>query len=162
MGNVPKTWSLEDYPDVATHSFYNEILEQRRAKDPSKEPDMSDIMAGLQKKARDNARTPMQWDDSVNAGFSDGDGSVTPWMKVNEDYKEYNAKKEVNEPSSVFRFWQKALRFRKDNLACVSPMLETDHATHSSLLAKGRLTCSAFMARLLLDLRRLPSDRARE
>jgi len=80
---------------------------------------MSDILSDLQKKARDNARTPMQWDDSRNAGFSDGDKEVKPWMKVNDDYKIYNAERELADPNSVMRFWQKALKFRKSNLACV-------------------------------------------
>lgn len=60
-------------------------------------------------KSRDNARTPMQWDDSENAGFTTG----TPWIKVNPNYKEINAKAELENPDSVFHYYQKLIALRK-------------------------------------------------
>lgn len=60
-------------------------------------------------KSRDNARTPMQWDDSENAGFTTG----TPWIKVNPNYKEINAKAEIADPNSVFHYYQKLIALRK-------------------------------------------------
>ena len=60
-------------------------------------------------KSRDNARTPMQWDDSENAGFTTG----TPWIKVNPNYKEINAKAEIDDPNSVFHYYQKLIALRK-------------------------------------------------
>ena len=60
---------------------------------------------------RDNARTPVQWDDSENAGFTTG----TPWFYVNPNYKEINAKKEMEDPNSILNFYKKLLRFRKEN-----------------------------------------------
>ena len=63
----------------------------------------------LQRYARDNARTPMQWSDTANAGFTSG----TPWMKINENYREIHADAQLKDPDSVFRFYQKALALRK-------------------------------------------------
>jgi alpha-glucosidase len=121
MANVPKSWGIEDYPDVASITFYEEIKANRKKENPGLEPDMSDIVAGLQHKARDNARTPMQWSAAKNAGFSaNPEKAKDPWMKVNEDYKLYNAEVEAQNKDSPLNFWKKAIQFRKDHLACVS------------------------------------------
>lgn len=62
-------------------------------------------------KSRDNARTPVQWDDSENAGFTTG----TPWIAVNPNYKEINAKAETADPDSVFHYYKKLIALRKQN-----------------------------------------------
>ena len=61
--------------------------------------------------ARDNARTPMQWDDSENAGFSTG----KPWFTVNPNYKEINAKAALDDPESTFYYYQKLVKLRHEN-----------------------------------------------
>ncbi|MCR5293932.1 MAG: alpha-glucosidase [Lachnospiraceae bacterium] len=61
--------------------------------------------------SRDNARTPMQWDDSPNAGFSTG----TPWIKVNPNYKAINAKAALADPDSVFYYYKKLIELRRRN-----------------------------------------------
>lgn len=61
-------------------------------------------------KSRDNARTPVQWDDSPQAGFTSG----TPWMAVNPNYKEINAKAETADPDSVFHYYRKLIALRKE------------------------------------------------
>ena len=53
----------------------------------------------------------MQWDDSVNAGFTTG----TPWIKVNSNYPKVNAKQEVSDPDSVFSYYKKLIRLRHEN-----------------------------------------------
>lgn len=128
MGNVPREWGIEEYLDVATHAWYNEELELRRARQGVQDPDMSDAMRGLQRKARDNARTPMHWDDTANAGFSPE--GVKPWMRVNDDYHRYNVKTEQQDPNSILNFWKKLIKFRRDNLACTygaHVLLEPEH-----------------------------------
>lgn len=60
-------------------------------------------------KSRDNARTPMQWDDSPNAGFTCG----TPWIRVNPNYTEVNAAAAMADPDSTFYYFQKLIRLRK-------------------------------------------------
>ena len=62
-------------------------------------------------KSRDNARTPVQWDDSENAGFTVG----KPWIAVNPNYKEINAKAETADPDSVFHYYKKLIALRKQN-----------------------------------------------
>ena len=61
--------------------------------------------------SRDNARTPVQWDDTENAGFTEG----TPWINVNPNYKEINAKAETADPNSVFHYYKKLIALRTEN-----------------------------------------------
>lgn len=60
---------------------------------------------------RDNARTPVQWTDGENAGFTTG----KPWFYINPNYKEVNAEKELSDPNSLLNFYKKLIRFRKEN-----------------------------------------------
>lgn len=75
-------------------------------------------------RSRDNARTPVQWDDSEQAGFTTG----TPWIAVNPNYKEINAKAETKDPDSVFHYYKKLIALRKENPIMVygkyEPLLE--------------------------------------
>lgn len=75
-------------------------------------------------KSRDNARTPMQWDDTENAGFTTG----TPWISVNPNYKEINAKAETSDPDSVFHYYKKLIALRRENPVMIygsyEPLLE--------------------------------------
>ena len=59
--------------------------------------------------SRDNARTPVQWDDGANAGFTTG----KPWLKVNPNYKQINVQAQVNDEDSVLAFYKKLTRLRK-------------------------------------------------
>lgn len=68
-------------------------------------------MGEYQKKSRDNARTPMQWDTSPHAGFTSA--KSTPWMSVNPNYKDVNAESQVNDPDSPFYYWKSMLAMRK-------------------------------------------------
>jgi oligo-1,6-glucosidase len=67
----------------------------------------------MQMKSRDNARTPVQWDDSPHAGFTSP--SSKPWMRVNDDYPTVNASAQLSQPDSVHAFWKRALAARKKN-----------------------------------------------
>ena len=70
--------------------------------------DKEDVMNSIYAKGRDNARTPMQWDETENAGFTTG----TPWIKVNDNYKTINAKSQVDDPDSIFNCYRKLVSFR--------------------------------------------------
>lgn len=72
----------------------------------------------IQRTSRDNARTPMQWDSSMNAGFTDG----TPWLKINHNCDQVNVEAELQDPNGVLAFWRKMIQLRKtnDTLACGS------------------------------------------
>ncbi len=69
------------------------------------------MMSYFRCKGRDNARTPMQWDDSVNAGFTSG----TPWLAVNPNYPEINAEAETADEDSVFHYYRKLINLRKNH-----------------------------------------------
>ena len=68
-----------------------------------------DLLAGIRAKGRDNARTPMQWDDTKEAGFTSG----KPWIGVNPNYKTINAKAELEDSNSVFYYYQKLIELRR-------------------------------------------------
>jgi len=78
---------------------------------------MSDIMAAIQTHGRDNARTLMQWDDSANGGFTTR--KEGGWIKVCEDYKDWNVKKQDGVPGTVLEFWKRMLKLRKEHQALV-------------------------------------------
>ncbi|MED4205591.1 alpha,alpha-phosphotrehalase [Neobacillus mesonae] len=101
MINV-KFASLNDYRDIETINMYHERKELGYSHE--------EIMASIYVKGRDNARTPMQWDSTKNAGFSAG----TPWIKVNPRYKEINAKAALEDSQSIFYFYQKLIQLRKE------------------------------------------------
>ena len=73
----------------------------------------------MQKKSRDNARTPVQWTSEAHAGFTSADGK--PWMRVNDDFKHINAAAQLDNPNpspgtfSVHAFWKRGLECRKEN-----------------------------------------------
>ena len=70
-----------------------------------------DLMDGIRAKGRDNARTPMQWDDTKEAGFTTG----KPWIGVNPNYKVINAKAELEDKNSVFYYYQKLIQLRRNS-----------------------------------------------
>lgn len=98
--------SIEDYDDIAMKNRYYEEIAGR---------DPREVLESLQPLSRDNSRTPIQWDDSENAGFTTG----TPWIKVNPNYKEIHVKKDLSDPSSVYAYYQKLISLRKENLVMI-------------------------------------------
>ncbi len=115
--NMPKDWGMEEYKDPASILYVEGIREKRKKETGNANPDVSDLVPRLQAKARDNARTPMQWNSEKNAGFSTG----TPWMKIHPDYVEgWNVEAQRNDPKSINRYWTKLFEMRKANLVFVS------------------------------------------
>ncbi|WP_317366818.1 alpha-glucosidase [uncultured Tyzzerella sp.] len=95
--------SIDKYRDVETLNKYNELKEKGLSEDS--------IMEIIKLVSRDNARIPMQWDDTKNAGFSD----VAPWIDVNDNYNKINVKKDINSEDSVFNYYKNIIKFRKEN-----------------------------------------------
>ena len=85
-------------------------------------------------KSRDNARTPVQWDDSPQAGFTSG----TPWIAVNPNYKEINAKAETADPDSVFHYYKKLIALRKEKPIMVYGKYELLYADSEELFVYTR------------------------
>ncbi|KAK4238933.1 glycoside hydrolase superfamily [Achaetomium macrosporum] len=106
MRNMPASWGIEEYKDVESLGFYNEAVESGDAQR------VAATMHGLRILARDHARLPFQWDDSPNAGFTDGE-NATPWMRVHDGYRELNAARQLGDADSVLGFYRKALALRK-------------------------------------------------
>lgn len=104
MTNYPFT-SIDEFKDVENINAYKELVLE------SKTREKDDLIKAFRFKSRDNARTPMQWDSSENAGFTTG----KPWLKVNPNYKTINAELEIKDPNSVFNFYKKLIKFRKSN-----------------------------------------------
>lgn len=94
--------SIEDYRDIETLNMYREFVEERGIA-PAK------VMESIYAKSRDNARTPMQWDDSPHAGFTTG----TPWIQVNPNYPTINVAQARGDPDSIFATYQQLIRLRK-------------------------------------------------
>lgn len=103
MTNVPFE-TLADFRDIESINAYHELVGGGVL-------DAQEMMRYLRYKSRDNARTPVQWDDSENAGFSTG----TPWIMVNPNYKEINAKEQLSREDSVFHYYQKLIELRHQN-----------------------------------------------
>ena len=101
LGMTNALYAIEDYRDIETRNMYRERLH--------KGYDEADIIASIHAKGRDNARTPMQWDASENAGFTQG----IPWLRVNPNYKEINAASQLHDENSVFACYKKLIRLRK-------------------------------------------------
>ena len=102
LGMTNVRYDIEDYKDCEIINMYHERLEKGYSKD--------EIMKSIYAKGRDNARTPMQWDDTENAGFTTG----TPWIKVNDNYDKINARSQVDDPDSIFSCYRKLVQLRKD------------------------------------------------
>lgn len=102
LGMTNSKFTLEQYRDIETINMIKDRRERGYSDDS--------ILASLYAKSRDNARTPMQWDDSLNAGFTAG----TPWLDVNPNYKEINAKSQMEDPDSIFSYYKKLIALRKE------------------------------------------------
>lgn len=118
MTNMPFA-DISEVRDIDSINAYHELSEAGLI---SKE----DMMRFIRLKGRDNARTPMQWDDSENAGFTTG----TPWIGVNPNYRTINAKAALADEDSVFHYYQKLIALRKEQPILVYghyTLLEPDH-----------------------------------
>ena len=98
----PEFESINEYRDVESINYYN-ILKEAGMDDDK-------IIRILRSKSRDNSRTPIQWDNSINAGFTTG----TPWINTSKRYKEINAENNLNDKDSVFYHYKKLIELRKE------------------------------------------------
>lgn len=93
---------ISHYEDIETLNLYRERV--------GKGYRPEDVMRSIYAKSRDNARTPMQWNAEKNAGFTKG----TPWIEVNPNYTEINAEEERRDPESVYSYYRRLTRLRKE------------------------------------------------
>ena len=104
LGYENVAWpSIDDYNDLSSKSQYEIALSEGCTED--------EAMDAVHRYSRDNARTPMQWNEASNAGFTTG----TPWLPVHDDYDEQNAEEDATEPASVLEWYYRLVDFRQAN-----------------------------------------------
>lgn len=119
---------IDELKDLEAHNIYNFLRSKGISED--------DALNMVNRKTRDNARTPMQWDESEQGGFS----SETPWMEVNPNYKEINVKKDLKDPDSIYHFYQKILKLRNNNQVLLDGKYELVSSDDSAVFAYTRST----------------------
>ena len=95
--------SIDEYDDISTKDQYKAALAAGLSKEQA--------LAACGRMSRDNARTPMQWSDEANAGFT----TAKPWLKVNENYKAINVAAQEKDPSSVLNYYRRLVALRKSD-----------------------------------------------
>ena len=129
MTNVPFP-SLSSYRDIETFNTYHQLVEVEKSVSEK------DMLRYMHKSSRDNARTPMQWNDKQNAGFTEGE----PWIMVNPNYPEINAEKEVADENSIFYTYQKLIEIRKKEPLVVEGTYELLYEDDPDLFIYRRYT----------------------
>lgn len=119
--------SIDEYRDIETLNMYKEKVIERGE-------DIDKVMQSIYIKGRDNARTPMQWDDREHAGFTTGE----PWIAVNPNYKEINVKQAIQDEESIFYYYKKLIELRKNNEIVVYGTYDLILENHPSIFAYVR------------------------
>lgn len=119
---------IDELKDLEAHNIYN-FLKSKGISDKA-------ALTMVNRKTRDNARTPIQWNEGAQAGFSSG----TPWIEINPNYKEINVMKDLQDPDSIYRFYQKLLKLRNDSDALLDGKYELLTPEDSAIFAYTRST----------------------
>ena len=125
MTNAPFE-ELSHYNDIQTHNLYHFNRSEGMEHDA--------VMTIIKAQSRDHSRTPMQWDASPNAGFSNGE----PWLRVNPNYKEINVEAQLRDPHSILWFYRKMIWLRKQQDVLVYGNYELQDVGHESIYAYTR------------------------
>ena len=137
--------SISDYRDMAALNEYKYVK--------SNGGDTAALIRKFQFSQRYNARTPMQWNDSVNAGFSTG----TPWISVNPNYKTINEEDENKDPNSILNYFRKMTALRKANMVLVYGKYTLLNKDNPNVFAYSReLSGTKFL--ILLNFKKEPSS----
>ena len=118
--------SIEQYQDIAAINGYKKVV--------SEGGDVDLFLKRLKFFSRDNGRTPMQWDDSANAGFTDG----TPWLPVNPNYGTLNVAAQEGDPNSCLNYFRKMVKLRRENPVLVYGAYELLFREHPQVYAYTR------------------------
>jgi oligo-1,6-glucosidase len=119
--------TIDEYRDIETLNVCAEYMDAEGMS-------LSDVMPLVHQFSRDNARTPMQWNDDEFAGFS----TVSPWIGVNPNYKDVNVERDLAGPDSVLRFYRKIIQLRRDNPVMIYGSFELVEDTPDVVFAYWR------------------------
>ncbi|QUL53219.1 alpha,alpha-phosphotrehalase [Paenibacillus tritici] len=122
----PRWKSIEEFRDIESLNMYRILCEQGATPE--------EALAILQERSRDNSRTPMQWEDSTNAGFTTG----TPWLKVDERYPDINVQRELERPDSIFHHYRKLIALRKKHAVFIEGLYRRLDDGHPEVFAYAR------------------------
>ena len=125
MTNVDYS-NISFYDDVETINAWKEAIDNKK--------NMKKFFEAIQKQSRDNARTPMQWDNKKNAGFS----KVKPWIKVNDNYKKINVKNQEKDLDSILNHYKLLIKLRKENSTLVYGKYEDLEPMHTKIFSYKR------------------------
>ena len=118
--------SIEDYRDVATLNYYRERL--------AAGDNPESILKRIRQCSRDNARTPMQWNNQDNAGFSE----AGPWISINPNFHSINVKREVEDPDSILNYYRRLISLRREYPVFVYGSFSEIHPEHPLVFAYRR------------------------
>nr|WP_017471674.1 alpha-glucosidase [Amphibacillus jilinensis] len=119
--------SINDYRDLETLNAYNDLVNRNLCS-------RAEIIEAIQQRSRDHARTPMQWSNAKNAGFTTGD----PWIAVNPNYKTINAQVALHDHTSIFHYYKKLIQLRKQYQVIVEGSYDILLANHEQIYAFTR------------------------
>ena len=154
-----KVNSIQEVNDIMSVGNYYERLYSRKASEEQ-------LLAEINAVGRDNARTPMQWDRSANAGFTTG----TPWLKVNPNFQTINVRDSMESPDSIYHFYKKLIKLRHKNPVAVygdyreyykdsqELFVFTRRLGHTLLLTAANITGSCAEFRMPEDIHYTHSD----
>jgi glucan 1,6-alpha-glucosidase len=126
LGMTNVRYDIEEYRDIELLNLYKERIGNGYSKE--------DVMESIYAKGRDNARTPMQWDASENAGFTEG----KPWILVNPNYTEINAEESINDPNSIYHYYKTLIQLRKEHEVIIYGDYELLYPEDTNLFAYTR------------------------
>ncbi|WP_339852182.1 alpha-glucosidase [Paenibacillus sp. FSL W7-1088] len=126
LGMTNVRYPIEEYRDIELLNLYKERVENGYAEE--------EVMESIYAKGRDNARTPMQWDVSENAGFTEG----KPWILVNSNYTEINAEESIHDPHSIYHYYKTLIQLRKEHEVIIYGDYELLYPEDTNLFAYTR------------------------
>lgn len=122
----PQWSSIDEFRDIESTNMYRILQEQGKS--------ATEALDIIRERSRDNSRTPMQWDNSTNAGFTTG----TPWIKVDERYPDINVQSQINDPFSVYHHYRQLITLRQQIEVLTDGTYERLDQSHPQIFAYTR------------------------